>query len=101
MKTEKVESFFNFFKNYDADKIGQKDGEDKDDDDDVEEDENEFIDDEHDMGLFIKEELIPYAIEYYLGVIKDEDDDFEDDEDFEDEEEEEEPAPKGKGKGKK
>jgi len=46
------------------------------------------MEEEYDLGLFIKEELIPYAIEYYLGVIKDEGDD-ENYEDYEDEEEDE------------
>jgi nucleosome assembly protein 1-like 1 len=59
--------------------------------DDAEEDEEdempeeEIIEEEYDLGLFIKEELIPYAIEYYLGIVKEEGDEF--DEDFEEDEE--------------
>jgi len=53
-------------------------------------DEGEMIEEEYELGLFIKEELIPYAIEYYLGVIKDDDIDGEDGEGYEGEEEEEE-----------
>lgn len=48
-------------------------------------------------GLFIKEELIPYAIEYYLDLIEDEEE-FEDEEDEFEEEEEENFGKKGKGK---
>jgi len=60
----------------------------------------EIIEEEYDLGLFIKEELIPYAIEYYLGIIKDDGEDGEDMDDFEDDEEEEE-EPRHKQKGKK
>lgn len=84
-KVEEVPSFFNFFKDYDA--TASKDKDKKDEEDEEEEDELEMIEEEYDLGLFIKEELIPYAIEYYLGVIKDDYDgeDFgEDDEEPED-----------------
>jgi nucleosome assembly protein 1-like 1 len=59
----------------------------KEDDEDEEDEvpEDEIIEEEYDLGLFIKEELIPYAIEYYLGVVKD--DEGEDGEDYEDEDE--------------
>jgi hypothetical protein len=57
------------------------------------------MEDEYNAGLFIKEELIPYAIEYYLDIIED-DEEFEDDEEDDFEEEEEENFGK-KGKGKK
>ena len=46
----------------------------------------DIIEEEYDLGLFIKEELVPYAIEYYLGIVKDEDGG----EDFEGEDEEDE-----------
>jgi hypothetical protein len=56
------------------------------------------MEDEYNAGLFIKEELIPYAIEYYLDLIEDNEDlEDEEDEDFE-EEEEENFAKKPKGK---
>lgn len=99
-KLEEVPSFFGFFKNYDLANANKKDA-DKDEDDveEEEEDEAEIIEEEYDIGLFVKEELIPYAIEYYLGIIKEDVDD--EGEDFEDEEDEEpEETPKGK-KGKK
>jgi nucleosome assembly protein 1-like 1 len=85
-KYEEVESFFNFFKEYDIANVDKKKEDDADEDEEDEVPEDEIIEEEYDLGLFIKEELIPYAIEYYLGVIKDEDDgcdeeDFEDDED--------------------
>lgn len=97
-KVEEVPSFFNFFKDYDVSKIN-KEKKEEDDEEEEEEDELDIIEEEYDLGLFIKEELIPYAIEYYLGIVKDEGEDGEDFEDFEDEEEEEEePVPKKGGK---
>merc|ERR1712170_260169 len=47
-------------------------------DDEDEEDEMDIIEDEYDLGLSIKEEVIPYAIEYYLGVTKNEAEDEDD-----------------------
>jgi nucleosome assembly protein 1-like 1 len=88
-KYEEVESFFNFFKDYDIANVDKKAKKDKEDDYDEEDEvpEDEIIEEEYDLGLFIKEELIPYAIEYYLGVVKDDnecDEDYdEDDEDLE------------------
>jgi len=95
-KVEEVPSFFSFFKDYDINNLNKPD----EDDEEEEEDEGEIIEEEYDLGLFIKEELIPYAIEYYLGIIKDEGDDFEGEEFEDEEEEEEEPAPKKGGKKK-
>jgi len=57
----------------------------------------EVMEDELNAGLFIKEELIPYAIEYYLDLIEDEED-FDPEEDEEDEEEEENFGKKPRGK---
>jgi nucleosome assembly protein 1-like 1 len=55
----------------------------------------DIIEEEYDIGLFIKEELIPYAMEYYLGIVADDDAGEEGEFDEEDdEEEEEEPKPK-------
>lgn len=93
VKTEEVESFFNFFKNYVAPDMETKkikalnklDGEG---DEDEEEDENDFIDEEFDLGVFIKDELIPYSLEYYLNII-DEEDDGEEDMEEDDENDEE------------
>ena len=100
-KKEKVPSFFSSFKNFvkkDGDKA--KDAE-KDDDDDDEEGDEMTIEEEYDQALQFKEEIIPYAIEYYLGIADDGEDDLggEEDEEDEEEEEEEKPKPKGSKKG--
>jgi len=95
VKLEEVPSFFSFFKDYDV-STTKKDKEEEDDEEE-EEDEMDIIEEEYDLGLFIKEELIPYAIEYYLGIVKDyAGDEFgEEDEPEEPEEEEEKPKKKG------
>ena len=96
-KKEKIPSFFSSFKNLvkkDGDKA--KDNE-KDDDDDDEEGDEMTIEEEYDQALQFKEEIIPYAIEYYLGIADDGEDDLGGEEDEEDEEEEEEEKPKQKG----
>jgi len=99
-KVEEVPSFFTFFKDYDMLNAGKHDHDHDDEEEEHEEDEGDIIEEEYDLGNFIKEELIPYAIEYYLGIVKDDEEGGEG-EDFEDEEdEEEEPVPKKKG-GKK
>ena len=100
-KKEKIPSFFSSFKNMvkkDGDKA--KDAE-KDDDDDDEEGDEMTIEEEYDQALQFKEEIIPYAIEYYLGIADDGEDDLggEEDEEDEEEEEEEKPKPKGPKKG--
>jgi nucleosome assembly protein 1-like 1 len=83
-KYEEVDSFFHFFKDYD---INNKKEQDDDEDEEGEDmNEEEIIEEEHDLGLFIKEELIPYAIEYYLGVAGGDEFDGEDGEDGEDDE---------------
>ena len=91
-------SFFSFFKSYDiTDDVKHK----KDDDDGEEEEEmdiEEIMEDEYNAGLFIKEELIPYAIEYYLDLIEDEEEFDDAEEDEEDEEEEENFGKKPRGK---
>ena len=97
-KKEKVPSFFSSFKNF-VKKEGDKKDEEKDDDEDDDEPDEMTIEDEYDQALQFKEEIIPYAIEYYLGIADDEEDDLGGEEDEEEEEEEEE-KPKQKG-GKK
>lgn len=101
MKLEEVPSFFSFFKDYDVSKAAKKENKDAEEEEE-DEDEMEIIEEEYDLGLFIKEELIPYAIEYYLGIIKDEypgeEDEFGDDEEEESEEEEEKPRKGGRKK---
>lgn len=100
-KVEEVPSFFNFFNDCDATLAKKEEKKEEDDEDEEEEDELEVIEEEYDLGLFVKEELIPYAIEYYLGIIKDEyggDDMYGEDEDDDEDDDEEEVKPK---KGKK
>ena len=69
-KRENVASFFGTFKNM----TKNEDDKNKNDDDDDEEDEDEemTIDEQYDMGLQFKEEIIPYAIEYYLDIVDEE-----------------------------
>ncbi len=99
-KKEKIPSFFSSFRNF-VKKEGEKaKNEEKDEDDDEEEGDEMTIEDEYDQALQFKEEIIPYAIEYYLGIADDGEDDLGGEEDEEDEEEEEEEKPKPKG-GKK
>jgi nucleosome assembly protein 1-like 1 len=98
-KTEECQSFFNFFKNYTA-----KDLKDMNKNEDVEEDEMDddmYIEEEYDLGVFIKDELIPYSLEYYLNIVDEEDDDMEEDEDMEDNEDMEDDEDMEKPKKKK
>ena len=94
-KKEKVPSFFSSFRHFE-----KKEGENKEKEEEDEDEEGDelTIEDEYDLALQFKEEIIPYAIEYYLGIAGDEDDLGEEDE--EDEEEEDEDKHKNKG-GKK
>ena len=60
------------------------------------------IDEHYDMGLQFKEEISPYAIEYYLGIADTESlGDEGEDEEFEEEEEEEEKPKKKKDRKRK
>jgi len=83
-KVEEVTSFFNFFKNYEYDetkeKSAKKDQDKDDDEEEEEEDDQQIIDDEYDLGLFVKDDFIPYALEYYLDINPEGDEDFEDEE---------------------
>ena len=98
-KKEKIPSFFSSFKNF-VKKDDKAKDEEKDDDEDEDEGDEMTIEDEYDQALQFKEEIIPYAIEYYLGIADDEDDvGEEDDEEDEEEEEEEKPKPNGGKKG--
>ena len=97
MKTEECESFFNFFKDYTADDKKKEDVQEEAEDD--EEDENMYIDEEYDLGVFIKDELVPYSLEYYLDIVDEEDDEeIEEDENLEDDEDPEEEDTKPKKK---
>lgn len=96
-KKESVLSFFTSFKNMakkpEDDK--KKDNEDEDEDEEKE----ATIEEEYDIALQFKEEIIPFAIEYYLGIADNEDyDDEEEEEDEEDESEEEDVKPVSKNK---
>jgi len=85
-KTVKCDSFFNFFETVEASEVGK---ETEDDDEDDEENKiGEQMDHDFDMGNDIKDDLVPLALEYYLGVIEkeEEDDDDEDDDDDSDDE---------------
>ena len=102
-KVEEVVSFFTFFKNYDYDETKPKTKiekeEDDDDEEEEEEDDQQIIDDEYDLGLFVKDDFIPYSLEYYLDINPEGDDDFEDEE-GEDESEDEQPKAKKGGYSK-
>ena len=95
-KKEKVPSFFSSFRHFEKKEGENKEKEEEEDED--EEGDELTIEDEYDLALQFKEEIIPYAIEYYLGIAGDEDDLGEEDE--EDEEEEDDDKHKNKG-GKK
>lgn len=74
--TVKCESFFNFFETVNADDVDEKEG-DKDDEDDGDHEHGfgEKIDMDYELGQSFKDDLIPLALEYYLGVIEQESDD--------------------------
>lgn len=95
-KSVKCDSFFNFFETVEAADLGAEKPPADDDEDDEENKIGEQMDHDFDMGNDIKDDIIPLALEYYLGVIAkdEEDDDSEGDDDDSDE------APKPK-KGKK
>ena len=103
VKREEVESFFTGFKDY------KKSEEKKEEEEEEEEDEggdSDNIEAQYDFGLTFKDEIIPFAIEYYLGVVEDEDEEEESEEDEDsdeedDDESEEENKKKKGGKRKK
>jgi nucleosome assembly protein 1-like 1 len=97
-KEETVPSFFNLFGSIVAPP------EDKELDEDEEKLQQDILD-QVDIGYALIEEVIPFSLEYFLGVRKDfegegDDEDFEDDE-GDDDDEDDEPVPKSKGKGGK
>jgi len=96
VKVEEVPSFFNFFKDYTAPENHTSHHVHKKSDDDCEEDidENEFIDEEYELGIFFKDELIPYSLEYYLDLVDEEDDEEEEEDDDDEEDEDDEEAEK-------
>lgn len=98
VKLEECESFFNFFKDYNAEDIKNKEIK-EDQESEEEEDQNMYIEEEYDLGIFIKDELIPYSLEYYLDIVDEEgDEEMEEDEDDLDdgEDDDEEAKPKKK-----
>ena len=92
----KIDSFFNFFESID---ISKPDEQDEDKNEDEEGDEKaEQMDMDFELGNTIKDDLIPLALEYYLGVIEQPESEGEDDDEGSDDSDE--PAPK-KSKSKK
>jgi len=96
------ESFFAFFKEVEAKKHEHKEGEECEDDEEHEHDDDML--DHMDFGATLVEEILPYHLEYYLGVKKDIDyaglggGDDEDLSEGDDDSEEEEKPKKSKGK---
>jgi len=102
-KVTECDSFFNFFKNYDNQNSCKKTKEEEDNEEDEEhEHDDNILEDELELGNQIRDEIIPYSIEYYLGIAGGDemDCDMEDEEEEEDEPEEEKKAPLKGGKGK-
>ena len=74
--TVKQDSFFNFFETVEVDKMSTKEAEDEDGDDKGSD--AEQMDEDFELGNSIKDDLVPLALEYYLGVIEQENDEDED-----------------------
>lgn len=74
----KAESFFNFFETVDTEKSEKPKNEkadEKADDDSAEDDEDrdpqaEQMEQDFDLGSTIRDELVPNALEYYLGIVQ-------------------------------
>jgi len=101
IKTEACESFFNFFKDFEnkgLDSTVKVDKEKDEENEEEEKDEDNYIEEEYDLGVFIKDELIPYSLEYYLDIVDEESEDGGEDEMEEDAEEEVEEKKPGKKK---
>jgi len=93
-----ADSFFTFFKT-----VLPKEGGKGDEDDEGDADEDlERLQINHDIALTIQEEIVPYHLEYYLGLRTGDEDypgmDFDEDENDDDDDDEDD-APKGKKKG--
>jgi len=79
----KCDSFFNFFESIDVSKLSEEieNGKEANDDEEEEGDEKaEQMDQDFELGNCVKDDLIPLALEYYLGVIEQPESDDEDDE---------------------
>jgi len=68
MVTVKCESFFNFFETVATEQKPKKPAHDEDDEEEHDE-EAEQMDEDFDLGTTFRDDLIPLALEYYLGVI--------------------------------
>lgn len=87
--TVKCDSFFNFFNDIDPetkkdDEKEKEEKEEKDEDDefeDADDDMQDKLQEELELADQFKDDLVPLALEYYLGVIDVEDDDSDDDDD--------------------
>uniref|UniRef100_A0A6U7XDM5 Nucleosome assembly protein n=1 Tax=Eutreptiella gymnastica TaxID=73025 RepID=A0A6U7XDM5_9EUGL len=101
-KEEPCESFFNFFKPPQPD-----DEDEEDDEDELGEQIEELIEQDYEIGCYIKDTLIPKAVLWYTGEAKDpddfddDDDDDEDDMDDDDDDDSEDEPPKKGGRSKK
>lgn len=87
--TVKCESFFNFFETVATEKKPEKAP--TGDSDEEPDEEAEQMDEDFDLGTTFRDDLIPLALEYYLGVIEQDqggDDDGEDDDDEGDDDDE-------------
>ena len=85
VKTVEVESFFNFFKTLSGTDNKSSKLKENTEEDEEEYDENDLIEEHYETGVFVKDELIPYSLEYYLDLVDEEDlDDEEDEEEDED-----------------
>ena len=99
--TVKADSFFNFFETVEAAEGPKKSTAGNEDDSDDEENKiGQQMDHDFDMGNDIKDDLIPLALEYYLGVIEKADSDDEDGDDDDDDDDEPKPKKGGKKQGK-
>jgi nucleosome assembly protein 1-like 1 len=90
--TVKCESFFNLFETVEASKL--KKSMPGDDSEEEEDPEAEQLEDDMELGTAIRDDLIPLALEYYLGVIEQQEDDDDDGDDDDDDDEEDMPKPK-------
>jgi len=86
---------------------GQLDSDEEDDGEDDDQMLEYIMDGDHDIGLAVRDQIIPFAVRFYTGEAvpdRDDDEDDEDDEDFDndddDDDSDDEPPVKGKGKGK-
>ena len=105
-KEVKCDSFFNFFETIELkekDKKSKPGKKEDDSEEDIDEDDvGEKMDVDFDLGNDFKDDLIPLALEYYLGVIEQESgSDDDDDDDDSGEEKAKSPSPKKKKKGGK